>query len=87
MAYREKDREGRDNSGSRDMSKKKGGVTSAFSAATSANYSGEDITSTASDSGNDMDKMRSGTSNNNQDVRLDEQDGNPTMRPLDDAGL
>lgn len=53
-----------------DMSKKQAGVTSAFSAATSANYSGEDISSTAKDSGNDTDKMRMGRQENEDESKL-----------------
>jgi hypothetical protein len=70
MAHKEQNRERNDAPGTPDMSKKRDGVTSAFSAATSRSYSGEDIKSTASDSGNDTDKMRSGRQENKDESKL-----------------
>ena len=69
MARKEQSKRKEEISGTPDMSKKRDGVTSAFSAATSRNYSGEDIKSTASDSGNDGDKMRSGRQENEDESR------------------
>ncbi|RYD57075.1 MAG: hypothetical protein EOP56_09730 [Sphingobacteriales bacterium] len=66
-----------------DTTKKKDGVTSAFSAATSASYSGQDIERTANIGEDDTDKVRFGSDDKNGTS----QDDKPIMRPLEGNGI